>query len=338
MRVLVVGAGPAYSVADVERGWVKALRKLGLDVAVHPTGDILDAYTRAHVEHEGEWVQSWRTADAVRLADRQVLVSAMEWWPDIVLIISGFFSTPRTLDVLKKRNMTVVAILTESPYEDDTQAGLCEWLDLAIVNDPTNIDQLRQICKTEYIPHAYDPEIHRPGPARGWYECDFGFVGTGYPSRREFFEAVDWSGIHAKIGGNWRGLDEDSPLHPYLINAPMVCLENEDTADLYRSAKVGANLYRKEPHENCSAEGWSMGPREVEMAASRLFFLREARGESDEILPMLPTFTHSDEFGDMIRYYLAHETERLDAAVRAQAAIADRTFDRHAVQMMRLLA
>jgi spore maturation protein CgeB len=70
-----------------------------------------------------------------------------------------------------------------------------------------------------------------------------------------------------------------------------------------------------------------MGPREVELAAVGCFYLTEPRGENREVLPMLPTITSPEEFGEKLRWWLNHDDERARVARAARQAIADRTFD-----------
>ena len=71
-----------------------------------------------------------------------------------------------------------------------------------------------------------------------------------------------------------------------------------------------------------------MSPREVELAATGTFYIRDPRPESDDVLPMLPTLDPSDpaSLTDVLRWWLAHDDERLAAAAAARAAVADRTF------------
>jgi spore maturation protein CgeB len=122
-----------------------------------------------------------------------------------------------------------------------------------------------------------------------------------------------------------------------LVHEREQCMDNTVTADLYRSAKVSANLYRKEHSDQSHADGWAMGPREVELAACGTFFLREARPEGDDLFPMLPTFETPEEFSDQLRWWLTHDTERVEAAGLARKAIADRTFTNTAARLLRLV-
>jgi hypothetical protein len=73
------------------------------------------------------------------------------------------------------------------------------------------------------------------------------------------------------------------------------------------------------------------------MAATGLFFLRDPRGEGDEVLPMLPTFSGPEDASEKLKWFLAHEDLRLDAAAKAREAVADRTFEIHAKQLLGLL-
>jgi spore maturation protein CgeB len=227
---------------------------------------------------------------------------------------------------------------TESPYEDDKQAQPARYVDTVIINDPTNLSQLREANKrTFYLPQSYDPDKHFPAPPDPGWESDFAFVGTGFPSRVDFFEKVDWSGIDARFGGNWRWIDDDSPLRSLLAHDINACFDNADAARLYRGAKVTANLYRKETTDEGTAEGWAIGPREVELAACGSFFLREPRAEGDQLFPMLPTFSTPVEFEDLLHWWLDHPAERQTAADQARAAIADRTFTNTAARLLRLI-
>jgi hypothetical protein len=52
---------------------------------------------------------------------------------------------------------------------------------------------------------------------------------------------------------------------------------------------------------------------------------------------VLPTFTDPGDFGDQLRWWLAHDTERAEASRLARLAVADRTFTNNAAQMLRRL-
>jgi len=339
VKILVVHPGPSFSVADVHDGLVQGLRaQPGVEVGVLNLDDRLAFYTQAHVKVGRRWKTALSYDEACLMAAKGVETICYEWWPDVVIVVSGFFVPPEVWGVLARRPHHTVLWCTESPYEDDKQMQPARYVDTVVLNDPANITQFQQVNeRTFYFPHSYNPARHHPAPPNPELVCDFAFVGTGFRSRIEFFEKVDWTGIDAVFAGNWLGVDDDSPLAPLIRGSRTECLDNASAADLYRSAKVNANLYRKEHTDGGTAEGWAIGPREVELAACGAFFLREPRDEGDALFPMLPTFTTPTEFQDSLHWWLDHPVERERAASQAREAIAPRTFERTAERLLRLL-
>ena len=310
---------------DVASGWVKGLRANGVDVADFNLDDRLGFYAEHPKVKNGQ--------DAARLAAKGIEAACYEFRPDVVVFVSGFFIPPETFLAIRGNSTKVVLVHTESPYEDDKQIQRAPFADLNIVNDPINLEQYPS--GSMYLPHCYDPDVHHPQPATDPARSDFAFVGTGYPSRREFFEQVDWSGIDVTFAGNWAHLPDESLLRGFMAHDIEECCPNDQAAVLYASTKVSANLYRKEA--TATADGWAMGPREVELAAMGTFFLREPRGEGDEVLPTLPTFSDPADFEDQLRWWLAHDAARTEAARLARLAVMDRTFPKIAARMLNRL-
>lgn len=320
-------------------GWVQGLRANGVEVIDFNFDDRFGFFAGSYVSREEGFVRPFENPEhAAQLAAEGIEAACYRFWPDVVFIISGFFVPPVIYHLLQSRGHKVVLIHTESPYEDDKQLLRAPHATLNVLNDPTNLEQFKAIGPSVYIPHAYDPTIHHPQPPVPEAASDFCFVGTGYPSRVEFLERVDFTGIDVALGGNWKDTRPDSPLRKHLAHDVDECCPNDQTATLYASTKASANLYRKETTADSTADGWAMGPREVELAAIGTFFLRDPRGESDEILHMLPTFDSPEDFTYKLRWWLAHDTTRKEAARLARLAVADRTFQSHAARLLRLIA
>jgi hypothetical protein len=337
VRWLVCQPGPAFSVHDVHVGWCEALRELGQDVHEFNLDERLAFFGSALKEtrEPGMFARSITPAQAYEMAADTLYSALYQTWPDVLLVISGFFIPTAILDRARRTRTRVVIVHTESPYEDERQLTLAQFADLNLINDPTNIERFPP--GTRYVPHAYRPSLHHPGPGLPEMICDFAFVGTGYQSRIDFFGQMDFDGLDAVLGGNWTLLPDDHPLRKCVAHDIEHCLDNEKTAALYRSARVGMNLYRREAQQPELSTGWAMGPREVEMAACGLFFLRDSRPEGDEVLSMLPTFTSPDEASELLRWWLDHPDERGRLTRQARAAVADRTFITHAKSLLRLL-
>jgi len=332
-------------VADVFNGWSEALTGLGEQVEEYPLDAALRFFNNALAE-TGEVrpcgcreVRKYLDRDqAARLAVDPILAAAHRFGPDVILCTSAFFMQPWLLEILRARRHKIVLLTTESPYQDDYQLKVAEYADLTLLNDPVNIGLYRDIGPAEYMPQAYRESVHYPPPPGTVPEYDLAFVGTGFPSRVRFFSAMDLAGLNVRLSGLWMDLAEDSPLREWTATEADDCVGNHEVAAIYRRSRTGINVYRTESEAGHAGEGWACGPREIEMAASGLWFARDPRPESDELFPMLPSFTSPEEAGDLIRWALAHPEEREQAALKARAAIADRTFTEHAKQLLRLLS
>ena len=340
MRALVVHPGPAFSVADVHNGLVKGLKAcLGESNVISVNfDDRLDFYSAVELKRNGVRRLALEREGAIRMACRTIEEDLYEFWPDVIIFTSGFFITPELWAVLGRRPHHTVAWFTESPYEDDKQLQVARYVDTAILNDDTNIAMFRAHNPRSYFfPHSYDPDIHRPGPPSPDMVCDFGWVGTAFQSRVDFFKAVDFDGVDVKLGGNWQLLDRRSRLARYLVTPKTECMSNLDAVRLYQSAKMSLNFYRKEASEAGMEHGYAIGPREVELAACGTFFLREPRREGDGLFPDAPLFTEPGEVGDMVRWWSVNDDLREKTARKNREAIADRTFKNTAARLLGLI-
>jgi len=333
-RALLVHPGPEFSVADVHNGWVKGLTALGVQVREFNLNERLNFYSNAYLlTTEGKYVRALDGPASVEVAAQHLRSACYDWWPDVVIVTSGFYIPEFVLEVMRARNHRLVALFTESPYEDDRQLSQAASYDLVLLNDPTNLEKFQAVTDALYVPHAYDPEVHYcDGSPR---DLDAVFVGTGFPSRADYLRRVDWSDVDLTLAGNWQNTGPE--LERFVGHDLSECLLNADTADLYRRAVTSFNLYRTESNRPELSDGWAMGPREVELAACGVWFARQSRPESDDVFPMLPTFDSPEELGEMLRWALAHPAERDTATLAAREAIADRSFVANAKTLLKRL-
>lgn len=337
MRVLAVDPGVDYSVSDVHQGIISGLRANGCTVGNFATSDRLAVLTHARLKNEdGEERHAFRTFDdTLAIANEMLRGAIYAAKPDLVLVTSGFFINEISFQLMRARGQKVCAVMTEQPYELGRELRIAELVDYVALNDPTHIEKFRERCPNVwYRPHAFDPKIHHP---RGRTDdVDAVWIGTAYPSRIKFMEQVDWSGINLQLGGNFQDLGPDSSVRRFLIDQvdDESCVDNRATANWMRRAKTTWNTYRKEAETAELSAGWAMGPREVEAAATRCFMARESRPEGDELFPMLPIVSDPAELGDVLRWALANPDARDDATLKAAEAVADRTFDASAAELL----
>src|SRR5215471_19177412 len=243
MRWLVGHPGPSFSVADVYEGWVEALRGLGEDVRTFNLDRRLQLLDAAHIpvgEIDGDGRATVQKAlsreQAVETAAHEIIYSLYLGWPDVVLLISAFFMPPYLLDVMRDRGHKVILLHTEEPYQCDEQLVRAAHADINLVNDPADLAAYRDLGPAEYMPHAYRESVHYPDPdaQKLW---DLAFVGSGFQSRVTFFEQMDLGGLDVFLGGPWPEIPEDSPLRKVADLGPDGCVDNTQTAEIYRQSR-----------------------------------------------------------------------------------------------------
>jgi hypothetical protein len=323
-------------VQDVHDGWVEGFEELGHEVQQYNLGDRLTWAAIAHLGmDDGSFIKAFPKPENVySFAISGLPQAALYWWPQLIVFISGFTVDPQFLEVCRGRGIKTACVMTESPYEESRQLLIAPHFDAVALNDPTNIAQYSTLTTAVYTPHAYRPDIHFEGEAHEDYHSDCVFVGTGYPSRVAFLERCNFDGIDLALAGNWQNVP--TVLADRVVHDIEDCIDNVQTAELYRGALTSFNIYRTENNGDVvdGADGWSVGPREIELAASGTWFARQSRGESDELFPMLPTFNSPEELGELIRWALENPVERQIAAEQAKRVVADRTFPNNAHKLL----
>lgn len=339
MRLVLCHPGADMSTSDVHRGLEDGLKALGHEVYDYALNHRIAAAAQYfdHVWRKAKkQVPRPTNVDVLYRAGEELVTRALRVQPDVVLIVSAMFLHPDVLVLLKRAGIKVALLLTESPYDDEQQAKLLPFVDVAWTNERASAETLG----IHYLPHAWHPQIHVPTleaanphvPAH-----DVVFVGTAFQERIEMLQAVDWRGIDLGLYGAWEMLPARSPLRPYLRGK---IVENTLTAALYQRAKIGLNLYRwskgfgKAAPRLEQAAG-SLNPRAYELAATRCFSLSEYRTEVVEKFgDLVPTFTQAAEIRPLVDRWLADDVGRTRARFALAHAVADDTWTARAAQVI----
>src|SRR5260221_2674046 len=144
-----------------------------------------------------------------------------------------------------------------------------------LLNAPVNLAASANLGPAAYMPHAYREAVPSPPGPGDPVEHDLAFVGTGFPSRVKFFEQMNLTGLDVKLAGPWLDLPEGSPLRDWTATNPEGCIDNGETADIYRRARCGINFYPPESEEKFDGGGWAGGPPRKELPAGGPSLLRE---------------------------------------------------------------
>ena len=105
---------------------------------------------------------------AFTMAMQGISHALLTFWPDVVLFVSGFFTTAGLLELCRKRNFKVVMLNTESPYlSGGRPAGAEPVLQPRHAERPGQFETLRRMGHPGYVHAARLParrtlSAHRP--------------------------------------------------------------------------------------------------------------------------------------------------------------------------------
>ncbi len=324
MKVLFVWPIAEFSVWDVARGYRLAFAKqFGEE-------NIRDYYISKHTDYHRRAAPANvcnNPAALAKLASETIVTEALYHDIDVVFIVSGLNVHPICAWALRKVGIHAAIMLTESPYEDENQADWCSaYPEMTVfTNERTSADKYGW----NYVPHSFDPAIHKPVEADFNDSCDVLMVGTGWKERQEFLEAVDWTGIDLRLYGIWPAMTPESKIYDYVWP---VCIPNIEMPRFYAGAKICLNFHRHYPG------AYSLNPRAFEVAACGGFLLSDYREEAEDIFGIsLPTFTTPEELGKLVREFLADDDRRINCAKMAQEVGSSCTFDNRAVEVIRVI-
>lgn len=345
MRLLMVHPGASFSTADVYNGYLGALTRQGHTIHEYRLDERLEVAARhlrtlwRYTKREGKP----SSADVIWEACQQIVTRALYYHVDAVLIVSTMYLHPDFLVLLRRAHIPSIVIGTEHPYDDAAFARLLPYIDVAFVNERSSVAALRVVNEdVYYLPHAYDPDTHRPGAQPGDEEVaahDVVFVGTLFQERIDLLSGVDWTGIDLGLYGAVDLLPKRHPLRRFVRGG---IIDNRKAAALYRRAKIGLNLYRTSqgfgedvPH---IAHAESLNPRAVELAACGCFHISNDRAEVQEVFgDAVQTFSDSVSLESSIRGFLISEHNRVLMARRLPYRVEHLTFDRQAAYMVSTL-
>lgn len=354
MRILLSYPGHMFSTYDVAAGYEKALKALGHELRVFDYHLRIDLWAGMltlrdeKLEGKAKRFKPLATPPNISiLASEGLILEAVDFVPDVVLIINGMQLHRKAYDLLKRLSLPVVLILTESPYCDVDQGVIVKkgWVKAALTNDRNSVKPLEETgAVIRYLPHSYDPEIHKPRPQlRGkQFDSDLFFHGTMYPERVEMLSPLEEliDDYEIEVGGvdpNWT----DAPDFDDIWT-------NQDLAYHYAATKIALNMHRTIIGTNGdglqriglqhieTGQAYSLGPRAYEIAACGAFQLSDdTRPELHDVFgDTVATYHDAQDLIDKVKYYLANEGEREQMAAAALERVKPCSFENRAVEIL----
>ena len=249
-----------------------------------------------------------------RRLNRDLLVAALRFRPDVVLIVKGAFVAPQTLQRIKEETGAVlVNYATDDPWNPRVSTPdlvrAIPYYDLyactkrAIMPDV----QAAGCPRVIFVPFGYKPTVHYPEkPAapeeHTRFDSDVVFIGGCDADRVPYFEALVKGLPNLRLhlyGGYW---DRHSLLRRYYRGFAL----GRHYRHALGAAKIALNLVRR-----ANRDGHVM--RSFEIPACGAFMLAERTEEHLEWFEEgkeAAYFDSPEELVEKVRYYLSRDDER----------------------------
>lgn len=243
--------------------------------------------------------------------------------PDFILSFRGPYLPSSYVYQMRRMKIPVGVWVVDDPYRLQTHRELVKPYNLIITQDSNSVSYYQDLGKNViHLPLAVNPDKYRPIKVDVKYQSDLCFVGSAFPIRIRYFDQLTPILLSNKtkiIGQWWEKLKNYSKLKGCISNKP---IPPEEVIQYYNGAKIVLNIHRtnndrQDNPKNIAAH--TPNNRTFEIAACRSFQLTTwRRGLYDHFLEdEIASFRNLGELKEKIRYYLVHENERQEMAVKA---------------------
>ncbi|MBB3113628.1 spore maturation protein CgeB [Paenibacillus phyllosphaerae] len=272
--------------------------------------------------------------------------------PDWLLVMNGLHVFPddhlAQIDAIRALGTQTAIWFADDPYVSEDTKDIAPHYDVVFTHELGIIPFYQALgCKQVYnMPLAVNQERFKPRAVPSQYFSDVCFIGQAFWNRVELFDAAAARLAGRKVfiaGGLWDRMRNYKLLEPAIRHG---WLPVDESINYYNGARIVINLHRgsKPGPDNRNAHqlpARSINPRTYEINACGTLQLTDVR----EDLPNyyrpgweLDTYNDAEELLAKIDYYLSHEDERRQIALRGlRRTITDHTFARRLDQIADML-
>lgn len=311
--------GPTWRGSDAD-GLFNALSRVGHVIAVVDENYYINLSNKSFKVKALDFVfRNWHISEF----NNAILREAKSFSPTIALVYKGAFLLPSTLVALKKKGIICVNFYPDVSFRAHGKL-LPKTLPLYNhifttksfgVSDMKS--QLNISCST-FIPHGFDPDIHRKIDVstfdNSYFDCDVTFIGGWSEKKERYLSAIKniLPEVNLKIwGGRWENATS-SNLKSSIMYAGIL-------GDLYTIGINSSKIVLGLVHEQVigSSSGDLITARSFQIPGAGAFMMHERTPEigiyfkeDKEIV----CFSNEEELIEKISYYLNNESDRIKIA------------------------
>ena len=267
------------------------------------------------------------------LMAESITARALDRAVDLVFLVAQSPMTPDVARELRKRGIPTAFWFVED-YQLFTYwqqwAPLYDYFFTIQKGDFPDALKRIGVKRTQYLPLAADPQVHRPLKLSPEEQAEFGsdlsHVGAGYLNRQYVFSGL--ADLDFKLWGNdW---DSTSSINK-LLQREGARLSTNEVVKVFNASKINLNLHSSQFHQGVNPEGDYVNPRTFEIAACGGFQLCDHRSLLPELFDEgreIAVFRHESELREIIEHYLGHPDERNEIAAQGQLkALGEHTYE-----------
>ena len=319
MRILIYGEGVFFAIAPQLK---RALEQLNCRAEIFNWMSFL--YTERGYSLKNRILNRLlRPAISARI-NRGLIDSVKNNKYDLVLVNNGWHLTAETIGIVKKNAGHVVLWSTDELYNKVFSSFIHpeSYLEYdCVFSQRKHLFDLyrgKGLKKLEYLPLFYYPE-HHPVVAteeeKKEWGSDIAFMGTWSKEREKMISAL--SGLNVRIwGGYWHKSSREFR-KKFTITSKIAWLE--DMARVVNSTKIIIDALTKEQHDQVNMKN-------LQIPACGGFLITTKTDKIIELFQEDKEVVCYETYGELRRkceYYLAHEDERREIALRAHKKVVD---------------
>jgi len=314
MKILLVGS---YKPGSLGLSYLQSFRELGYEASCF---DEIEEYEKASRFAKNRYARHIVHSYAARKMNKKLLEIAVDYEPDLVLVIKGQSLYPNSIRALKKQTQARVFIFNpDDPFNPNRGASnkiirksIPEY-DCYIIWSQLLMPRIKNAGsrRVEYLPFACDAKLHFPVDLseedKSEYGSDVSFIGNWDDERETWLGALKDYNLAVWGADYWKTRCNDKFIRSRWKGRLAI---GQEMSQIIQSAKINLNILRL---QNKAAHNM----RTFEIPACGGFMLHE---RSEELLEFfeegkeIECFSSTEELKSKIRFYLKNDDVRKQIA------------------------
>lgn len=249
--------------------------------------------------------------------------------PDLVFALDGMELPLEQVDALRALGIPTALWITDDPYYTDMMSSIVMHYDYVFTLEANNVEYYRSLGANVYfLPFGVFPGQFRPLRSPAKVRREISFIGSAYWNRVRVIESIlpELMKRGLVLSGLW--WDRLPQYHQYAHQIELNrWMDPYETSDTYNGSKIVINMHRSHNDESVNQNqinitAASPNPRTFEICACATLQLTDVRSDLSKFYTPgveIETYASTEEMLAKIDYFLSHEQDRREIALRALA-------------------